>query len=97
MNQYETKNKILKKKGLLNFENKEKNKNSTDFSIESIKSNSLINEVLDPKYNYLMKLSEDRLDSYYLKFKEECIRNNNLNHPMLKALKIVRQNKGLKL
>jgi len=95
MNQYETKIKITRKKGLLGYD--KKNSKKDNFNIDEIKSDKIENGKLDEKYYYLMKLSDDRLDSYYLKFKEECIRDNNLGHPMLRALKIVRQSKGLKL
>ncbi|MDA3855310.1 MAG: hypothetical protein PF569_03565 [Candidatus Woesearchaeota archaeon] len=96
MNQYESKLKKTKKKKNL-FDFGESKDSSEVFSINNIKSDSIVNEELDSKFEYLSKLTNDKLDLYYFKFKEECIKNNNNSHPMLKALKIIRYRRNLKL
>lgn len=78
---------------LLNLENE----NTEEFDINVLKIDSEVNEELDKKYRYLLKEPNEKLDIIYLKFKEECIRANTPNHPLFKALKIVRQKRGLKL
>ncbi|MCA9496391.1 MAG: hypothetical protein KC589_05600 [Nanoarchaeota archaeon] len=100
MNQYEEKGQILKKRNnLLNFENKEENKNITEtFPISENKIDSPVTNLkLDEKYHYLYSYTNIKLDAIYFRLKEQCIAQNLPNHPMLIALKIVRQKKGLKL
>ena len=71
-------------------------KDSATFKIEEL---SLIqigeNEQLAKEYEYLNGVSNDRLNILHLNFKNECIKQNKQNHPMLRALMIVRKKRGL--
>jgi len=82
-----------KKNNLLDFESKKEE----EFNPQDLKLDKEINEELNIKYNYLLKETNEKLDIIYLKFKEECRRANTPEHPLLKALKIIRQRRGLKL
>lgn len=95
MMQYETSTiKSVKKKDLFSFENK----NSKDtFSVEDLKIDKVIDEKLDSKFEYLLKYDNDKIDILYIRLKEECFRKNMPDHPTFKALKIIRQKRGLKL
>ena len=94
MKQYKTNktDKTRKKNDLTSFKSYEK-----DFDAEELRINKPVKEDLEEKYKYLLKESNDKLDILYLKFKEECRKHNTPNHPLLKALKIVRQKRGLEL
>ncbi len=95
MTQYETKIKQTKKSTLFDYHNE--NSSEETFQTSKIKIDSPIDEILDKKYFYLEKYDNQKLDSVYHKLKEQCIQKNYPDHPMLKALKIIRQKKGLKL
>lgn len=102
MNQYEEKNEIIKKRNnLFNFENSKENKNENQIETFPISENKIdspiVNKELEKKFHYLYSYPNHQLDSLYFKLKEQCITQNLPNHPMLIALKIIRQKKGLKL
>lgn len=102
MRQYETRrnNKIKKKTDLLNFENdndSDKFKQEEEFDVSSLKIDNEVTGELNESYSYLTKKTNEEINCLYLKFKEDCIRHNTPNHPLLISLKIVRQRRGLKL
>lgn len=98
MSQYATFSKKAKGTNLLNFDSEE-NEGMVDseeaFKVERI--DDIVDEELEKKYEYLLKYNEQKLDVMYFRLKEQCSLQNMPNHPMFKALKIVRQKKGLKL
>ncbi len=98
MTQYKTKEPIKKKTNLFKFTTTSQDSNTERlFPSQENKIDTPVNEELDIKYSYLKKYTNSQLDSIYLKMKEECSKKNLKNHPLLKALKIVRQKRGLNL
>jgi hypothetical protein len=100
LKQYEKEEtKIKKSKNIFEYYENNKNNKKTKidepFNINKIKIDYIDNnEKLEEKYHYLLKYDKFKINSLYFKLKEECIKNNKLDHPMLKALIIVRKIKG---
>lgn len=107
MNQYEVEDKKFGKKGRKNlisfnkYSQKKKEQNSNIDNLFSFEENSMDyfdeNWKLEEQYLYLLKYTKEQLDKMYFRLKDQCIMQNKPNHPMLKALKIVRHKKGLNL
>lgn len=95
MRQYEFQTTPNKKKSILSFDDKT-NTNQT-FNMDDLKIDKIVNEKLDPKFEYLTKYPNQKIELLYLRLKEECMKKNMPNHPTFIALKIIRQQRGLKL
>lgn len=96
MRQYETSQiNLNKRKSILSFDDSS-NSNDT-FNIDDLKIDKIVDEKLDSKYEYLTKYPNQKIELLYLRLKEECIKKNMPNHPTFIALKIIRQQRGLKL
>lgn len=97
MTQYETKSIKNKKTNLLAFNSNNKNDKNENFKVEDLSIDKPVNESLHKDYYFLQTYDDAKLDSIYFKLKEQCIKQNKPNHKMLKALKIVREKRGLRL
>lgn len=98
MNQYEiNKKKVQRKRGLMNFSGEETSSEEA-FPVDKNRIDAPVeNENLDKKYEYLLTYPNEKLDYLYSTFKDKCQMQNLPDHPMLRALKIVRQRRRLKL
>ncbi len=101
MKQYEcttpTKTKRITSINDFTKKDEQNNINFETFNLNDLSIEKPVLEKLDKKYYYLRKEGNEKLDILYIKFKEECIKLNTPNHPLLKALKIIRTERGLKL
>ncbi len=96
MNQYKQETKKQAKKNTLVGFAENTTSSHEAFPVDELKLPKIKpTDKLNPEYNYLTKLSNEKLNILYLNFKNECINQNKPNHPMLKALMIVRHNRGL--